>query len=208
MKESQQNAFTLVELLTVIVIIGIMVAIGVPAITSLSKSGGLTAAARMVPNTLSLARQYAITQRTNTRVVFPYSLSAGVANSMWYSSFSILAKTNRYDNTTAQAWRYIGKWEYLPVGSVFLNSGVGALDDPSYMRTNSIPNPTNSAFTVTMACIEFTPTGAALSPSGSTPNTLALREGFQNTGTPTATSANAVTISVDNLVGRIKVTRP
>src|SRR5437867_3757142 len=66
------RAFTLIELLTVIVIVGIILAVGIPAFTNLMKSSGLTTATRQVANTMTLARQYAITKRTKVYVVFPY----------------------------------------------------------------------------------------------------------------------------------------
>jgi Tfp pilus assembly protein PilE len=63
--------FTLVELLAVIGIMAAMLAIAVPAFTSLTQGSGLRAAAVQLRSDLSLARQYAINKSFYVYVVFP-----------------------------------------------------------------------------------------------------------------------------------------
>ncbi len=189
------SGFTLIEMLTVLAIIGIMLAIGIPAVTSLMKSGALDAATRHVSNTLSQARQYAITQRVNTRVVFPYSgtLTTGTNQAPPYQSYSVMT-----NNPVAGGWGYLSKWELLPVGVVFLQNALDALaTDPN----TPFPS-TGSGINDSLAYIQFTPTGAALRS-----DTLVIREGYMNGLTPTPTGVNAATATVDNVVGRIRVTR-
>src|ERR1017187_9967383 len=92
MIKPRNAGFTLIEMLTVIVIIAIVLGIGVPAFLNLMKSGGLSGASREVANSLGLARQYAITHRTVTRVVFPYSLTTGAGTNLapLYQSYAVL----------------------------------------------------------------------------------------------------------------------
>lgn len=222
--------FTLIELLTVLVIAGILIGLAVPAVTRLVSSGGVSAASREVANTLGLARQAAITQRTYARVVFPYSQTgSGNHPEMEYRAYAIV--TNRY-NTVASGWAYLSKWEYLPVGAVFLQqnlslagvqnlpNGGGALDDPNSLSSGSMPFPVQGDPSAPLAYIEFGPTGAATAlSSGSGGGTLAITEGLTTvngstvTLQPTASKTNAnmlanlTTISADTLVGRIQVTR-
>lgn len=209
MRHSQTNAFTLIEMMTVIVIIGIILGAGIPIFHRISNAGGLSASTRQVANELALARQYAITQRTNTRVVFPYSQSTGgspvVPYSMWYSSFAVLSSNRNPVAPAVTGWQYISKWEYLQVGSTFLNgtTTTGSLDNVSYIQAASVTL-TNGLHTPTMAYIEFNPTGAATQAG-----TLTIQEGFVNAGVPTpTTTSNISTVSVDNLVGHISVNRP
>lgn len=214
MAKTRTNGFTLIEMLVVIVIIGILIGLSVPAVTTLMKSGGVSAASRHVSSTLSLARQYAITHRVYARVVFPYTTPVSQQD-MRYRTYAVV--TNR-DNTVAAGWGYVTKWEYLPPGAVFLNKanmlgpGTGALDDSSSCISEAIPFPSASSPLTMLAYIEFNPTGAS-----TTPAVLAIGEGFTSggaltlTGSKTGTNtlaANLTTVSVDSLVGRIQVARP
>jgi prepilin-type N-terminal cleavage/methylation domain-containing protein len=199
-----KSGFTLVEMLTVLVIVGIMVTLALPAVTNLMKSGGVSAAARHVSNTLNLARQYAITHRTKTRVVFPYGATAGpgINQATPYLTYAVVAK----DSTAVHGWTYVGKWEFLPLGVVFLKTGAGAASDvlPATLQTDlNMPFPSTVSPITSLAFIEFGATGAA-----SQTYTLTYREGFiDGLGNPQVTSANAAQNTVDNIVGRIQVTR-
>ena len=225
MMKLQRDGFTLVEMLTVIVIIGIVLAMGIPAITNLMKSGGLGAASRGVSSTLNLARQYAITHRTRTRVVFPFSGTTGSSRTNQapcYQSYAVVA----FGSTT----NYLTKWEFLPLGTVFMNDNpiLGTVPRPSLDSLSAafLPFPTNwnsapltSANAATLAYIEFNATGAATQPLGGAINSFTITEGLVNSGTivvPTSKTvsngltilANATYFSVDAIVGRIQMTRP
>jgi type II secretory pathway pseudopilin PulG len=212
-------------MLTVLVIMGIMFGIGIPAVTNLMKSGGLNSATRQVSNALSQARQYAITQRVYARVVFAFGTSGpGNPQDMLYRTYAVMTNPDR---TIPANWTYATKWEYLPTGEVFLKTAfpvgsLGALDDANSLNSEAnlpfpIPGtPNNKGI---LAYIEFNPTGAAtpVPPGGSKSSTLAITEGFvDSTGKPIPTSktssgaalANVTTITVDSIVGHIKVTRP
>ena len=213
MMKPRKDGFTLIEMLVVIVIVGILVTLAIPAATSLMKSGGLNGAGREVSNTLGLARQYAITHRTTTCVVLPFSgtgIIPGADVAPLYQSYAVF---------DLGSGNYISKWEHLPLGAVFMNSS-SLLGNPAASRpcldnlgtVNSIHYPyANSGVPPPwLACIEFKPWGTATQ-SG----TFTITEGFMNaSGVPQPTSinagklANVVTASVDNLVGRIQVTRP
>jgi prepilin-type N-terminal cleavage/methylation domain-containing protein len=69
-RQSGARAFTLVEMLIVLVIIGILAALALPAIRGNLESRAIDAASRQVLEDLSLARQKAISQRSPVAVVF------------------------------------------------------------------------------------------------------------------------------------------
>jgi prepilin-type N-terminal cleavage/methylation domain-containing protein len=97
----RQGAFTLIELLTVIVIIGIIIGMAVPVMTSLTRSTGLQGGLRQISNLASLARQFAITHRVQTelRVTNTYNAVAVFTNGPGGSV-------------------QIDKWDALPIGVI------------------------------------------------------------------------------------------
>ena len=219
MRNLRATGFTLIEMLTVIVIIGIVLAMGLPAVTKLMKSGGLSSASRQVANTLGLARQYAITRRTYARVVFPYWETATNGGNWTNRAQPYLAYSVMASNRSSQSWVYVSKWEFLPLGSVFLNNvgglpTVGALDNANCLQHGLMPypstNPAPASGNATLSYVEFDPTGAATpNPLTEGSSILTIQEGMiMNTGLPQTTSANAVTNTIDTLVGRIKITHP
>jgi prepilin-type N-terminal cleavage/methylation domain-containing protein len=88
-------AFTLLELLTVIVIMGIIIGIGIPVMNSLTRSTGLQGGLRQVSNTANLARQFAVTHRIRTELRVTNTYNA------------ICVFTNNWP---------VDKWNLLPVG--------------------------------------------------------------------------------------------
>jgi prepilin-type N-terminal cleavage/methylation domain-containing protein len=205
-----QSGFTLVELLSVLVILAILLSIALPAVTNLSKANAVSSAARQISNTLNLARQFAITHRVRTRVVFPFYLTTTVSTlAPEYLSYAVMTNDA---NAIPPTWTYVTKWEHLPTGAIFLNNALvgslpnrGALDDNSSLPQDLLPFPYPNSSHTTLAYIEFGPTGAA-----SQTGTLTIKSGFiNNTGTPTTTSPyNSVTNVVDNIVGHIQLIHP
>src|ERR1700739_94744 len=64
------SAFTLLELLVVIVIIGLLATIGLPAIRGMTKSNAMVAADRQLLDDIAYARRLAIANHTSIYMVF------------------------------------------------------------------------------------------------------------------------------------------
>jgi prepilin-type N-terminal cleavage/methylation domain-containing protein len=112
------GAFTLIELLTVIVIVGIIAAMTVPALRRI-QSTALQTASRQVSNSIQLTRQYAITHRTQTRFVVAVDTSSGnIRPELICRAYTICAAVGDADGALLY-WLPLQDWSYLPGGIVF-----------------------------------------------------------------------------------------
>jgi competence protein ComGC len=201
MRSKQTTAFTLVEMLAVLLLVGLMLTLTIPAVTKLLKSGGVTGGARAVANTLSLARQYAISHRVNTLVIFP--TSGNLMTNYYYVSFAVVAR-----NANNTAWVPLGRVETLPTGVVFPPTITTTLP-----LTNSILTPFNNTTIDNVPYILFRPTGLPVVYDPTSPTTTTGRvsvcEGFIDPTAflPQLTSNNRADIVFDSLVGRIRINR-
>ena len=66
----RKSAFTLIEMLMVIAIIGLLAVIALPSMKGISGSNIIAAADRQLLDDISLARHKAITSRTTVHIVF------------------------------------------------------------------------------------------------------------------------------------------
>jgi len=105
-----KKAFTLIEMLVVLVFVGLLLAVGVPSIVGNFRAVSLSAGVRLVASELSLARQMAITQRKPVTVSF-------LTNN---ASFLIFTNTVQ-----------IGKTEFLPVSVEYGNNPAAIVFQPA-----------------------------------------------------------------------------
>jgi prepilin-type N-terminal cleavage/methylation domain-containing protein len=125
------QAFTLIELLVVIAIIGIMAAIGVPALKGLGGTNDIAAANRQLRDDLSYARLRAVNDRTTVYVVFvsPTLLTeakswnnaerlqvAKYAN-LQYTGYALFAERSLGDQPGPGTPHYLTEWKSLPEGT-------------------------------------------------------------------------------------------
>lgn len=132
---SLQRAFTLIEMLMVISIIGIVAALAVPVIKNFGKADVTVSASRQLLDGVARARQLAMSQRTTVYMVFVPTNFWG--NATWYSAVQsagqLPALTNLLDKQLTgytyiaygalgdqpgqHTWHYLDSWQSLPDGT-------------------------------------------------------------------------------------------
>jgi prepilin-type N-terminal cleavage/methylation domain-containing protein len=134
------SAFTLLELLVVISILGILAALTVPVLKNFGKSDATLSGSRQLLDGVARARQLAVSQRTTVYMVFvPTNFWIDTARQFpnpWFnnlssdlrtavtnladkqlSGFNFIARGAMGDQPGQHAWHYLDRWQALPEGT-------------------------------------------------------------------------------------------
>jgi prepilin-type N-terminal cleavage/methylation domain-containing protein len=211
--ERSRAAFTLVELLAVIGIMGLLAAVGVPALKGLTGSGGRKQALSQVISALEIARNTAISTGANAAVIFPDSTFAS-GEAYKYRSMAIVTYSNSTiatnTNSNISYEKLVSSWIVLPQGISFL---------PAYLKTNTKTNmisvtakiripPKTSDTTITCPGIIFQSDGGLLDGATNSIAGVAFFEGTVNgtTTNPTSKMTNFETVRLTRYTGRTSPT--
>lgn len=198
---SKQRGFTLVELLVVIAIMAILFGMLMPVFSGMGRGQSMQSAVVQLRSTVALARQWAITHREKTYVIFP-------DDAMKYNPPSRVTMALRSYAVWAEKSGYISEWRYLPQG-IILNSTVPhpetfanteksghfnvLLTSSTWgdvVRMFDVPFPSSSSTTQSMYALSFTPDGR-LNQTGGVKLSVFFSEGWvdadTNSGDVTAT---------------------
>ena len=192
----RRRGFTLIELLVVIGIMAALLVAAGPMWNGLTRSSGVKGATMQLRTVLSLARQWAITHRQKTYVIFPTTDS-----NMQYRAYTVYAIT---DPTTG-AGEYVREWEMLPQGVRFSPDGV----DNVLAASSAIllTNVTGVAGPVKGFVFRSDGSSTGISDIMKKPN-IGITEGIRNDSTGVFTAKpNAYTnfLEISSMAGQLKV---
>ena len=209
-----RTAFTLVEMLVVLIIVGILLAITIPAFEKLAVGSGVDAAARMVGAQLRLARQHAIANRVRTAVLLPGPNAPGDMDEYAYVAFrscEVERNASAPPDFTFASWIEGTKWEFLPVGATITEADEDYQDDDTvsswpdetsaeYTTVGSVPEPDGTGV-FTCRAIVFHPSGRMDAGLG---KYVTVSESVSQGGSLTHRNRrNMQVIEVDEFSGRI-----
>ena len=128
-RTARSTAFTLVEMLTVMAVIAILFAVGLPGFTGLNSTGLRRAAVGKMMGVLDQARGIAITEGKNAYVAFASPVPQ-VDQAKWGRACAIYVEDGNFNLTQRTPWIY------LPVGTSFkINANVnGSPSETSIMN--------------------------------------------------------------------------
>jgi len=153
------RAFTLVEMILVVTIIGLLAALALPHLAGFGKSNSMTAATRQLLDDVSLARLKALANRTTVYVVFiPPGFWTGPNTAAYnsldsegrtqvtnlssgqYTSYALVSLRSVGDQPGRPYPRYLSQWKHLPEG-VFIAPNKFFIAT-QFVDTNAIPQKT------------------------------------------------------------------
>ncbi len=201
MGNPRRSAFSLIELLVVMVIIAILMTLLVPAIRGLSEGINMTGASEEISAAVSLAHQRASTFNRQVAIRFYRDETGGEI----FSSYQIWDKpSSSSDPTVAASWKPVNPERRLPTGvAVKSDAKFSALLDIYNNLTEAKPRGS-----VKYSEVLFTPAGSLVAPSNRAFLTLVPEADPRTDGVVTGLPPNFAVVAIEPINARPTVFRP
>lgn len=195
----QKRAFTLIELMVVVGLIGLIMMFAIPAFQGADQGGRVRAAVFQLNTTINLARQTAITSRQNVHILFPTNAATASTDLSLvpYASYAVYGERDHY----------LGEWRKLPSGVVFDGRFTrGSESGPqirnifmqtttNYTKTVRFPYTSDSNNFERIVALTYRPDGA-LSHAGFNPKAVYLSSGWVDVTGSTVIQSNRPNVTV------------
>lgn len=204
------RAFTLVEMLAVIAVMGVLLAVGVGMMRG-NPAQARKAGMDMLQSAIEQARTHAITKRTYTVLAFvdPGDVPGGDTRSQRIGLFEVESWPEDVMTITSLDVRQIGRWRTFETGLILIDgdgtSGLAnPLDSPALELSVS---GRAAAGDIQARVLVFHPRGGIRLPVGSEPVTLRLAEGYFRDGAAVPVRRDGQIAESTLRVGRV-IARP
>lgn len=201
-----RQAFSLVELLTIVAIITVMMTLLVPALSGITSTAGRRGAVTIMMNSFEQARVAALESGQTVYIGFADNDSIFAAKEMNYSAFLIFREPTEEEKASGKSYVILKNWTRLPKKIAFkrveksLVPSAGGTQFPNLSKELAA---SFSGWDETLPCIAFNASGAVEEPNNNL--RLFLYEGFFSNGkeVPTRDANNLwETIHVSKYTGR------
>jgi len=215
-RRARATTFTLVELLTVMVIVAVLMAVAIPTMLKITSGSSVEAASRMIGAQLRLARQEAITKRKYVAVLFP-TVASTDGDEVAYVGFRPCYIENQTGTYVFDGWVSNVSWHFASVGALVREvdadqpSGGSPPDftDNTFTTViNSSPADPDFTFSQPVRAIVFRPSGR-LADAGERNVTIVEGAMPEGAASPMIKQAsNWINIEVNQYTGRVRFQRP
>jgi prepilin-type N-terminal cleavage/methylation domain-containing protein len=146
---ARRRAFSLIEMLVVLAIMGIMAALAVPALKNFGHADAMIAADQQMLTDVARARQLAISQRTTVYMVFvPTNFWANITGltpaqqtalinlcNYQLTGYTFIAYGALGDQPGQHQWHYLASWQQLPDGTFIAQQKFNSQSSPPSYTT-------------------------------------------------------------------------